>query len=57
MEVVVDQLHVPAALFPGQESPYPLDRRLWVPQSWSRWREEEEILICWESSTGRPALA
>jgi hypothetical protein len=38
------QLHAPAALSPGKEPPYPLDRRLSGPQSRSGRLGEEKIL-------------
>jgi hypothetical protein len=38
------QLHAPAALPPGKEPRYQLDRRLGGPQSWSGRRGEEKIL-------------
>jgi hypothetical protein len=40
---VSGQLHTPAALTPGKESRYQLDRMLDGSESWSR--HEEEIIL------------
>jgi hypothetical protein len=40
---VSGQLHAPAALTPGKETLYPLDRRLGEPQNRSGRRGEEKI--------------
>jgi hypothetical protein len=39
------QLHDPAALLPGKQPRYPLDRRLGGPQSWSGRGGEEKTSL------------
>jgi hypothetical protein len=50
------QLHAPAALTPGKEPRYPLDRRLGGPQSRSG-RREEKILVPAGTRTPTPQSA